>query len=190
MTVTGLAAAACMIMGCFLPEAVSGKDGLARLLEKAGIQVVARNLHTPWAMDFTPDGRILLTERPGRIRIVREDRLLPEAWMTLGDVDDELACGLLGLAIDPHFSSNRFVYAAYTYRTTEGHLRDRLVRLREGADGKGAVDRVLLEYGIPEGLSTTADASSLDRTVNSIGPPATWGSRRSLKIGATWPARS
>ena len=151
LTVTGLAAAACMIMGCFLPEAVSGKDGLARLLEKAETQVVARNLHTPWAMDFTPDGRILLTERPGRIRIVREDRLLPEAWMTLGDVDDELACGLLGLAVDPHFSSNRFVYAAYTYRTTEGHLRDRLVRLRERADGKGAVDRVLLEYGIPGG---------------------------------------
>lgn len=133
------------------PEPASGNDGPVRLLEMAEIQVVARNLHTPWAMDFTPDGRILLTERPGRIRIVRKGRLLPEAWITLGEVDDELACGLLGLAIDPHFSSNRYVYAAYTYRTAQGHLRDRLVRLRERADGRGAVDRVLLEYGIPGG---------------------------------------
>ena len=151
LTVTGLAAVAYMTLYGAFPEPASGNDGPVRLLERAEIQVVARNLHTPWAMDFTPDGRILLTERPGRIRVVREGRLLPEAWITLGEVDDELACGLLGLAIDPDFSSNRFVYAAYTYRTAQGHLRDRLVRLRERAGGKGALDRVLLEYGIPGG---------------------------------------
>ena len=151
LILSGLALAVYSALGPSLRTAVAGDDALVRLLENVDAEVVARNLYTPWAMDFTPDGRMLLTERPGRIRIIKEDRLEKEAWMTFDDVDDELACGLLGLAVDPHFSKNRFVYAAYTYRTAGGHLRDRLVRLREQPDGKGAMDRVLLEYGIPGG---------------------------------------
>ncbi len=151
LILSGLAVVACSGMESSPAPCNLGEEALVRLLGNAGVKVVARNLYTPWALDFTPDGRMLLTERPGRIRIIRGDRLEPEAWMTLGDVDDELACGLLGLAVDPHFSKNRFVYVAYTYRTPRGHLRDRLVRTREQADGKGAVDRVLLEYGIPGG---------------------------------------
>ena len=54
--------------------------------------------------------------------------------------------GLMGLALDPQFAKNRFVYVAYTYRTANGRLQNRLVRLREDPKtGKGSLDKVLID---------------------------------------------
>ena len=54
--------------------------------------------------------------------------------------------GLLGLALDPQFAQNRYVYVAYTDRSPEGGLRNRLVRLREDpATGKGVLDKLLID---------------------------------------------
>ncbi|MDI7277116.1 MAG: PQQ-dependent sugar dehydrogenase, partial [Anaerolineae bacterium] len=109
------------------------------------VEVLAQGLDTPWAIDFAPDGRLFVTERPGRIRIVREGRLDPDPWLTL-DVAEVGEAGLLGLALDPQFAENGYVYVAHTYRTAEGGLRNRLVRLREDpATGRGGLDRVLLD---------------------------------------------
>lgn len=112
------------------------------------VEVVARGLDTPWAIAFAPDGRILLTERPGRIRVIEDGVLRPEPWLTL-PVAEAGEGGLLGLALDPQFAENRFAYAAYTYRTEEGTLANRLVRLREDpATGRASQERVLLD-GVP-----------------------------------------
>jgi glucose/arabinose dehydrogenase len=107
------------------------------------VDIFVSGLDTPWAIAFAPDGRILLTERPGRIRIINDGRLEPTPWMTLavGEVGEG---GLMGLALDPQFAQNRFVYVAYTYRAENG-LRNRLARLREDASGRGVLDRVLLD---------------------------------------------
>ncbi len=104
-----------------------------------------KGLEVPWAMDFAPDGRIFLTERPGRIRIARDGQLQAAPWMVI-EVADVSEAGLLGIALDPQFAQNRFVYAAYTYRSTGGRLFNRLVRLRDdpGA-GRGVLDRVLMD---------------------------------------------
>ncbi|MBI2906542.1 MAG: PQQ-dependent sugar dehydrogenase [Chloroflexi bacterium] len=110
-----------------------------------GIDVLVTGLEAPWAIDFAPDGRIFLTERPGRIRVVKDGQLQPDPWMTF-DVARVSEAGLLGIALDPGFAENRFVYAAYTYRATDGRLQNRLVRLREDpATGTGTLDRVLLD---------------------------------------------
>ena len=102
-------------------------------------------LDTAWAIDFAPDGRIFLTERPGRIRVVGGGRLLPEPWMTL-EVAAVGEAGLMGLALDPQFSQNRFVYVAHTYRATNGRMQNRLVRLREDPKtSKGSLDKVLID---------------------------------------------
>lgn len=112
-----------------------------------GIEVVVTGLDTPWALAFSPDGRMFISERPGRIRIFRNG-LDPEPWMIL-EVSETGEGGLLGLALDPDFASNGFVYAAYTYRPAGGGLQNRLVRLREdSATGKGSLDKVLLD-GVP-----------------------------------------
>jgi glucose/arabinose dehydrogenase len=106
------------------------------------VQVLVTNLDTPWAIDFAPDGRIFVTERPGRIRIIRDGQLQPDPWLTL-DVAQADEGGLLGLALDPQFADNHFVYVAYTVPMDSG-LGNRLVRLRD-ENGKGVMDTVLLD---------------------------------------------
>ncbi|MDP2659993.1 MAG: PQQ-dependent sugar dehydrogenase [Dehalococcoidia bacterium] len=109
------------------------------------VQAVYKGLQTPWAMDFAPDGRIFLTERPGRIRVVKDGQLQAAPWMTL-TVAETGEGGLLGLALDKQFAQNGFIYVAYTYRNQGGNLLNRLVRLHEDpATGKGAQDQVLLD---------------------------------------------
>lgn len=116
------------------------------------LEVLLKGLQTPWAIDFSPDGRIFLTERPGRIRVVSNGILRPEPWATL-DVAETGESGLMGLALDPQFAQNRFIYVAYTFRGPGGRLINRLARLREDpGTGKGILDKVLLD-GIPGGTN-------------------------------------
>jgi len=107
--------------------------------------VILRGLEAPWAIDFASDGRILINERPGRIRVARGSQLQPAPWMTL-EVADVSEAGLLGLALDPQFAQTGFVYVAYTYRAPSGRFANRLVRLRDDpATGRGTLDRVLMD---------------------------------------------
>jgi aldose sugar dehydrogenase len=109
------------------------------------VEVVATDLATIWAIDFAPDGRIFLTERGGRVRTVRDGSLDPEPWITL-EVVEVAESGPLGLALDPGFAQNGYVYVVHTYATADGGLQNRLVRLREDpATGRGLFDAVLLD---------------------------------------------
>jgi len=110
------------------------------------VESVVRDLATIWAVDFAPDGRIFLTERSGRIRTVRDGALDPEPWLTVDGVVETGESGLMGLALDPDFSTNGYVYTTYTYAAAGGGLQNRLVRLKEDrATGRGAMDTVLLD---------------------------------------------
>ncbi len=77
------------------------------------VSVVAGGLEVPWALAFTPDGRLFVTERPGRVRIVRAGRLDPEPLATL-TVAARGEAGLMGLALDPAFSQSGRLYLCYT----------------------------------------------------------------------------
>jgi glucose/arabinose dehydrogenase len=112
---------------------------------KPQVEVVARGLETPWAVAFAPDGRIFVTERPGRIRVIKNGNLQKEPWLEI-EVYERGESGLMGLAVDPQFESNRFLYAAYTYRDGGGRVKNRLARLRDDpTTGKGVMDKVLLD---------------------------------------------
>ncbi|MGL4287225.1 MAG: PQQ-dependent sugar dehydrogenase, partial [Phreatobacter sp.] len=84
--------------------------------EVLDVRVVARGLEHPWGLAFLPDGRMLVTERPGRLRLIERDgRILPP----LAGVPAVHAVGqggLLGIAIDPHFADNRLVYLSFAER--------------------------------------------------------------------------
>jgi aldose sugar dehydrogenase len=101
-----------------------------------GVQVVASRLEIPWAMAFAPDGRLFVTERPGRIRILQNGTLLPQPAGSLADVFTTGESGALGLALDPQFATTHFVYVTYTAQTPGGAV-GRLVRFREVANTLG-----------------------------------------------------
>jgi len=77
------------------------------------VETIAENLEVPWAIAFSPDGRIFFTERDGNVRIIEDGILLQEPALTLnvGRVEG----GLLGLALDPEFEKNHYLYIYYTY---------------------------------------------------------------------------
>ncbi len=105
------------------------------------VTIYARGLEIPWAIAFSPDGRVLITERPGRVRMIRNGRLDPNpvAVLPVAHVGEG---GLLGLALDPGFPRRPFVYVYYTYDANG--LRNRVERLRE-QDGRLIRDRIILD---------------------------------------------
>ena len=78
------------------------------------VSIVAHGLVNPWGMAFLPDGRMLVTERPGRMRIVAADGKLGPPLPGLPPVVSEGQGGLLDVVIDPRFASNRLVYWSYS----------------------------------------------------------------------------
>jgi aldose sugar dehydrogenase len=81
------------------------------------VETVATGLESPWEIAFLADGRALVTERPGRVRLLsRHGRLRhrPLARVPVSAVGEG---GLLGVAVDPAFTSNRFVYLYFTTAT-------------------------------------------------------------------------
>ena len=78
------------------------------------VEVVTKGLDHPWGIAFLPDGGLLVTERPGRLRVVRKGVLDPTP---IGPMPEMLATGLGGLldvALHPRFAENRLIYLAYS----------------------------------------------------------------------------
>ena len=97
------------------PAAPARPGPLARNPGGPRVATIVRGLEAPWEIAFLPDGRALVTERPGRVRLITRDRrLLPEPVAEVS-VSQQAEDGLLGLAVDPDFSRNGLVYL---YRTT------------------------------------------------------------------------
>ncbi len=96
------------------------------------VDVLATGLEVPWDIGFLPDGRALVSERPGRVRILDKGRLDPKPALVLEDCWKQPAeNGLMGLCIHPDFAKNHFVYLAYGHK---GEDRDiRVVRYVEQA---------------------------------------------------------
>lgn len=77
------------------------------------IETVADGLEHPWGLAFLPDGRMLVTERPGRLRIVAASGTLSEPVAGVPQVFAQGQGGLLDVALDPDFAANRLVYLSY-----------------------------------------------------------------------------
>lgn len=84
------------------------------------VVTVAEGLVNPWSMAFLPGGDMLLTERPGRLRIVRNGRLLPDAVPGVPAVLAEGQGGLLDVVLHPNFASNRLIYLSFSKPILDG----------------------------------------------------------------------
>jgi glucose/arabinose dehydrogenase len=95
--------------------AFTGQTRAPRLTTNTTFNVVtvARGLDHPWGLAFLPDGGMLVTERPGRMRIVTAAGALSQPLQAVPKVADGGQLGLFGLALDPAFASNHRVYIAY-----------------------------------------------------------------------------
>jgi glucose/arabinose dehydrogenase len=84
------------------------------------VVTVAEGLVQPWAIAWLPSGDALITERPGRLRIVRGGKLLPQAVEGVPAVVFQGQGGLLEVAVHPDFAANKFVYLTYSKAKADG----------------------------------------------------------------------
>ena len=109
------------------------------------IEKVAGGLEVPWSIVWAPDGRMIFTERPGRVRVIDKGTLNPKPLFVVPDVEESGESGLMSVALHPQFSSNHFIYLSYAYTT--GGVKVRVVRYREAPEG--FVDRKVIIEDLP-----------------------------------------
>jgi len=105
------------------------------------VQTVAKGLDHPWAIAFLPDGRMLVTERPGRMRIVAKDGGLSPALSGVPKVFAAGQGGLLDVALDRSFTQNRTIYFCYA-EPVDGGARTALARARLSDEATPRLDAV------------------------------------------------
>lgn len=98
------------------------------------VVTVAQGLQLPWGLTFLPDGRMLVTERPGRLRVVSKNGELSEPVAGLPAVDSRGQGGLLDIALDPNYASNQLIYWSYA-EPREGEVNNTAVARGKFVDG-------------------------------------------------------
>jgi glucose/arabinose dehydrogenase len=136
------------------------------------VVVVAHGLVNPWGLAFLPDGRMLVTERPGRMRLVTADGKLGPPLPGLPKVVAEGQGGLLDVVLDPRFASNRLVYWAYSEASEAGNASEATVA--EGSNST-AVARARLDG--ERGMERLADVQVIFRQLPKVASKLHFGSR-------------
>ena len=124
------------------PRVFTTQDGV-----RFRVEAVAGNLDIPWSLAFAPDGRLFVTERPGRVLIRDLAAGVSELALALDDVFAQGEAGALGLTLDPDFAQTRLVYLYYSARVSGNNAVNRIVRYREVGDRLG--ERAVLVDNIP-----------------------------------------
>lgn len=103
----------------------------SKALQDAPLQtVIAQNLDTPWGIAVLPDNSLLVTERKGTVRRIDFSGTLQEKPVaTITNVKEIGEGGLLGIALDPEFETNKHVYLYYTYAIEGNNTKNKVVRM-------------------------------------------------------------
>lgn len=99
------------------------------------VETVASGLRNPWGFAFLPDGRILVTEKSGALRLVERDGKVSSPLSGVPAVNSSGQGGLLDVAIDPNFVANRLVYLSYSEPGSNGTAGTSALRGRLGSAG-------------------------------------------------------
>lgn len=136
------------ILACSHPPAGAGNgeiESSAQSKTSFRIEKVIGGLEVPWSIVWAPDGRMIFTERPGRVWVVENGSLKPQPLFVVPDVEPSGESGLMSIALHPQFSNNHLLYLSYAYGGDGVHVR--VVRYREAAEG--FVDRKVIIEDIP-----------------------------------------
>lgn len=110
------------------------------------LEKVVEGLEIPWALVWTSADRLLITERPGRVRQVVGGELLAEPLHVFDNILEGGEQGLLGMVKDPNYEDNQYLYICASYRN-DGNIEDHVLRFRDAGDS--LEDETLLLGGIP-----------------------------------------
>jgi glucose/arabinose dehydrogenase len=110
------------------------------------VVTVAEGLETPWSVAFLPNGKMLVTERPGRLRVVSADGTKSEPVAGLPPVDARGQGGLLDVALDPEFASNNIIYWSFAEPQDSGANNTAVARGRFVDDATPRVEEVQVIY--------------------------------------------
>ncbi len=114
-------AAIFLLFGCGLASAQEG-DVVETSAAKFRVETVADGMTNPWAIAKLPDGRFLITERPGRLRIVENGKLLPDPVEGVPEVWAKGQGGLLDVALHPDYAKNGWIYLSFSKPLPKGAL--------------------------------------------------------------------
>jgi aldose sugar dehydrogenase len=147
------------LIGYIRTQAVLAKNSASRAQSPVGqivraeqhafkFELVAEGLATPWAIAFTPDGRLLVTERSGALRVIEKSKLLPKPIEGIPAVWTQQDGGLFDVELDPDFTKNGWIYLSYADPGPEGSSMTVIVRGR--IKGGRWVDQETLYKAPPE----------------------------------------
>lgn len=132
-----------VVFAFFILLLVSIPNAFGQIYEQYGVRVdeIADNLQIPWSMVFSPDGRIFFTERTGTLRVIENGQLNPNpiASFSVGGGEG----GLLGIALDPNFEENHFVYLYQTYSEFLSTF-NKVIRYKE-SENKLVEEKILID---------------------------------------------
>jgi glucose/arabinose dehydrogenase len=132
-------------IGALLALPVSSAQGAVSLPSGFTQSQVVSGLTGPTDMEFAPDGRLFVAEEAGKVRIAKSGGTLATFLDISAKVDDTRERGLMGVAFDPGFSTNHFVYLHYTRKATATTpVHNRVVRVTASGDKAVAGSEVLI----------------------------------------------
>ncbi len=110
------------------------------------VETLTKGLDHPWGLAFLPDGRMLVTERPGRLRIVDKDGNASAPLKGVPQVFAKGQGGLLDVALDPNFATNGLVYLSYAEPGDDGKAGTAVARGKLGDNGLDHVQVIFRQY--------------------------------------------
>ncbi len=119
---------------CFLPVAFADNQSSHNIK----VSTFAEGLEKPWGMTFLPDGRLLVTEKSGQLRIVNQDGSVSEPVKGVPEVNDSGQGGLLDVVLDPNYNDNSMIY--FSYAKSEGGDQSRTAVGKAKFSENGLVD--------------------------------------------------
>ena len=135
-------------LACSHPPVGAGNEELetsSQTNSSFKVEKVVGGLQVPWSIVWAPDGRMIFTERVGRIRVFENGSLKPQPLFVVPDVEPTGESGLMSVVLHPQFATNHLVYLSYAY--AGAGIRVRVVRYREAPEG--FVDRKVIIEDIP-----------------------------------------
>lgn len=121
-SITVIASFAALLSASLVVSGILKADSLPNTNVPAGFSLtsVATGFVEPTTAQFTPDGRIFVSQKDGTIKIVKNGQVLSQPFYATPKVNNYVDRGLLGMTLDPNFTANHYVYLLYTYDNQPG----------------------------------------------------------------------